>query len=187
MKTTRMVLGVAALLLLGVQGCDDKKSSPFGKAAPRKPGAKRPPPRRPPQAPGRVKRRKSTLGDEDFAESIQTNRDPFRSYLGEFANPIRRTVRLQRKILLPRYGLDELRLIAVVTGRVRARAMFRDPKGLGISVKRGDYISKNAARVKQILPDKVVVQIQEQSEDTQRTADRVIELHSKAVREQRVN
>jgi type IV pilus assembly protein PilP len=81
---------------------------------------------------------------------------------------------------LRRYGLDELTLIAVVTGRsVRPRAMFRDPNGLGVTVKRGQRVSKNAAKIKRILHNKVVVEIEEQSEDKTSRVDRIIELHPK--------
>jgi Tfp pilus assembly protein PilP len=61
--------------------------------------------------------------------------------------------------------------------------MFRDPTGLGVTVKRGDFISKNAGKVKQILSDKVVVEIEEQSEDKSSLVDRVIDLHPKEERE----
>lgn len=118
------------------------------------------------------------LKDEDFVEN-ESNRDPFRTYLSEFLTPQRRTAKIQRKVLLPRYGLDELQLIAVVAGRVRPVAMFRDPTGLGVTVKRGDYISKSSGKVKQILPDRVVVQIEEKTDRGQSMADRVISLHPK--------
>ena len=115
--------------------------------------------------------------DDDFTESLDKNRDPFRSYLTEFAQPQQRLVTIQRKGLLSRYSLDELRLIAVVSGRVRPRAMFLDPSGLGVAVRRGDYIGKSFGKVKEILTDKVIIEIQEISENRQRVADRVIELH----------
>lgn len=118
------------------------------------------------------------LKDDDFVEN-ESNRDPFRTYLSEFLTPQRRTAKIQRKVLLPRYGLDELQLIAVVAGRVRPVAMFRDPTGLGVTVKRGDYISKSSGKVKQILPDRVVVQIEEKTDRGQSMADRVISLHPK--------
>jgi Tfp pilus assembly protein PilP len=89
---------------------------------------------------------------------------------------MRRTVKVQRKVLMQRYALEELKLIAVVTGRTKPLAMFRDPTGLGISVMRGDYLSKSAGRVKQILPDRVIVQIEEYTEDQQRVAERVVYL-----------
>ena len=168
----------AGLLL----GCDDPKPKP---PTSKRPGAgrrrgRRPPPRRPPNAAAAVHRKAKPLelAEPDFLAS-PTNRDPFKSYLGEFITPQRRVAKLQRNVKLQRYALDELRLIAVVTGQTRARAMFRDPKGLGVAVKRGDYISKSGGRVKQILPGKVVVEIQEQLEGGQKMADRVIDLHPK--------
>ena len=119
------------------------------------------------------------LAEKDFKESAN-NRDPFRSFLGEFKPIARRVTQDDRKVILRRYGLDELTLIAVVTGRaVRPRAMFRDPNGLGVTVKRGQRISKNAAKIKRILRDKIVVEIEEQSEDKTSRVDRIIELHPK--------
>jgi Tfp pilus assembly protein PilP len=178
--TGREALLFAALVagLLGL-ACED----PPKPAAPTPPPAAAPKPAPKPAAtapkpaePVKVVEEK-TLSDEDFVESIENSRDPFRSYLKEFSAPMKRTVKVQRKILMARYGLSELALIAVVTGPVRARAMFKDPTGLGVAVKRGDYISKNEGRVKQILPDKVIVELKEQSEDQQKVGDRVIELH----------
>jgi Tfp pilus assembly protein PilP len=79
---------------------------------------------------------------------------------------------------MKRYALDELRLVAVVTGStVRPVAMFTDPTGLGVSVRRGDYISKGMSRVKQILDDKVIVEIEERSEDQKSRSERVIDIH----------
>jgi len=114
----------------------------------------------------------------DLVES-DANRDPFRSYLSEILTPRGHEAKIQRKVLMQRYGLDELQLIAVVAGGTRPRAMFRDPTGLGVTVKRGDYIGKSAGKVKQILSDKVIVQIKEDLEDGQSVADRVIDLHPK--------
>ena len=118
------------------------------------------------------------LTDAEFVGSPE-NRDPFRVYTTEFLTTSRRQVKIQRKVFLQRYGLDELRLIAVVTGEIRPRAMFRDPSGLGVTVRRGDYVGKSAGKVKQILGDKVILQIEEQFEGGQKMADRVIELHAK--------
>jgi type IV pilus assembly protein PilP len=117
------------------------------------------------------------LTEKDFVEG-SNSRDPFRSFLNQFAVQKKRVKDDQRNILLKRYALDELRLIAVVTG-TETRAMFRDPTGLGVTVKRGDFISKNAGKVKQILADKVVVEIEETAEDKNTYVDRIIELHPK--------
>lgn len=166
---------VACSLALAV-GCDDgpppakdkdeAKDEPKAKAAP-PPG---PAPRNP-KLPAENTR--LVLSEKDFTER-DDNRDPFRSFIQKFAAGPRRGDGRQRKVVMRRYALDEITLIAVVTGSIRPRAMFRDPKGLGITVKRGDYISKSEGRVKQILVDKVIVEIEEKAENTSRRSDRVI-------------
>jgi type IV pilus assembly protein PilP len=116
------------------------------------------------------------LKEADFTEG-PTNRDPFRSFISQFAQPTRRVVDAQHKTILPRYSMDELKLIAVVTGGTRPRAMFRDPTGLGVLVQRGDYISKSSSKIKQILFDKVIVEVTKQAEDKSTQSDQIIELH----------
>jgi Tfp pilus assembly protein PilP len=166
---------LVALLTLG--GCDDPPP-PNQQPAPKRGPRPRPKPAEKPKPEAQLE-----LTEVDFIEG-SNNRDPFRSFLAEFKPKTVRRGPVQRKVILPRYGLDELRLIAVVSGRaVRARAMFRDPKGLGVAVKRGDRISKSEARVKRILRDSVVVEVQERSEDRSQVAERVIELHPKEERE----
>ena len=60
-----------------------------------------------------------------------------------------------------KYALEELTLIAVISGDANPRAMFRDPTGLGQTVKRGDYLGKSAARITKILSDRVVLEMSE--------------------------
>ena len=180
MRHVTRVLLVLGLGLIAAAACDDKR--PAAKVEPKKEAPPPvPPPPGPPPAPEAPTPTKAALelSDKDFTEG-SSNRDPFRSFLSAFAKPTRRlAAKQQRKVILPRYGLDELKLIAVVTGGIRPCAMFRDPTGLGVTVKRGDFISKNAGKVKQILSDKVVVEIEEQSEDKSSLVDRVIDLHPK--------
>ena len=106
--------------------------------------------------------RRKVLREEDFAENDDTNRDPFRSYLDTW---IERTVRGGATpivtAIFAKYALEELTLIAVISGDAKPRAMFRDPTGLGQTIKRGDYIGKSAARVTKILSDRVVLELQE--------------------------
>lgn len=104
--------------------------------------------------------RKKTLRDEDFVESEQNNRDPFRSYLGLFVD---KGVERDRRVaaLFDKFALEELALIAVVSGDANPRAMFRDPSGMGQTVRKGDYISRVAARVTKILSDRVIVELTE--------------------------
>lgn len=79
----------------------------------------------------------------------------------------------------PGYSLDELKLTAIVDGpKTRARAMFRGPRGMGMLLGRGQTLGKSAARIKAILPDRVVLQIRKGSARDEQVADRVIRLES---------
>ncbi|HEX3694185.1 MAG TPA: pilus assembly protein PilP [Polyangia bacterium] len=101
--------------------------------------------------------RKKVLRDEDFVENEETNRDPFHSYLRLFADKL--TIKTRKvPAIFDKYSLEELSLIAVVSGDETPRAMFRDPLGLGQTVKQGDFIAKSGARVSKILSDRVIVE-----------------------------
>jgi Tfp pilus assembly protein PilP len=123
--------------------------------------------------------RKRQLTNEDFKES-PSNRDPFRSFLTTFATQVV-NVKPQHRILLEKFALEELKLIAIVGGNETApRAMFVDPTGMGVTVARGDHVSKSDALVSRVAPDRVFFQ---QEEDTgqggkPRLSERVIELHA---------
>jgi hypothetical protein len=77
--------------------------------------------------------------DEDFVESI-VNRDPFRSYTTVFRAEIPDGV--QRRVYMPTTAVEEMRLIAIVTGVPKPKAMLVDPLGVGHVVERGDYIGR---------------------------------------------
>ena len=85
--------------------------------------------------------RRKTLRDEDFIDNDESNRDPFKSFLRLFIDK-GRPRRAQVPAIFDKFALEELTLIAIVSGDAQPRAMFRDPGGLGQTVKRGDYISK---------------------------------------------
>jgi Tfp pilus assembly protein PilP len=189
---TMLVSALGSLLLLAAlvtTACDDSGTPPPAPPASPPPAAAPPAPGGAPDpgavaAPGGEKAAEAVpsepteplLAEQEFIEG-GTNRDPFRSFISQFAQPTKRVVKLQRKVILPRYAVDELKLIAVVTGGARPRAMFRDPTGLGVTVKRGDYLGKNASKIKQILTDKVVLELTERSEDQNTQIDRVIDLY----------
>ncbi|HET6150612.1 MAG TPA: pilus assembly protein PilP [Polyangia bacterium] len=104
--------------------------------------------------------RKKVLRDDDFVENDEINRDPFHSYLRLFVD--KGSVKNRKApAVFEKLGLEELALIAIVTGDATPYAMFRDPAGLGETVKKGDYISKSSARVTKILSDRVVVELME--------------------------
>ena len=104
--------------------------------------------------------RRKTLRDEDFMENEERNRDPFRSYLRLFTDKQGpKTPKVPA--IFDKFALEELTLIGIVSGDAVPRAMFRDPGGLGQTIKRGDYISKAAARVTKILSDRVILELNE--------------------------
>jgi type IV pilus assembly protein PilP len=78
--------------------------------------------------------------ENDFVESDR-NRDPFRSYLIQ-SQPANKQNMNQRKVELAQYSVDELKLVAIVTGADKARAMFVDPTGKGTVVYKGSFVCR---------------------------------------------
>lgn len=78
--------------------------------------------------------------ENDFVELGVTNRDPFRDYVismvatGVVENP--------RIVKMRDVSLDQMRLIAVITGVPVPYAMIEDPTGVGHWIVRGDYIGR---------------------------------------------
>ena len=82
------------------------------------------------------------FAENDFVESDR-NRDPFRTFIATFAPPeSKRVAQNQRAVILPQHSIDELRLVAIVTGGEYPRAMVVDPAGKGWVLKRGDYVGR---------------------------------------------
>jgi type IV pilus assembly protein PilP len=78
--------------------------------------------------------------ENDFVESDR-NRDPFRSFLVQ-NQPVNKQMLNQRKIALSEYSIDDLKLVAIVTGGDRASAMFVDPSGKGTVVYKGSFVCR---------------------------------------------
>ncbi len=145
--------------------------------------------------------RKRTFKNDDFIES-DFNRDPFRSFLNDFAGG-QMVENKQYVIKLPKLSLDELKLIAIIGppteaigGKTvpaqageegtyaQARAMFLDPGGMGVPVVRGDHVSKTDAKVVRVDAEKgkVYVELKEDLGGGKTTlVERVIELHQNEV------
>jgi hypothetical protein len=77
--------------------------------------------------------------DEDFVESI-ANRDPFKIYTTQYRADLPEGV--QRRVYMPTTAVEEMRLIAIVTGVPKPKAMLLDPLGVGHVVERGDYVGR---------------------------------------------
>ncbi len=105
---------------------------------------------RPPSAPGAVASQAPaqrpqaelpvrTIRDSDFAEGSQ-NRDPFRNYASELRP--KAPVAAQRLVLMPDTPVDEMKLIAIISGIDQPRAMIVDQRGVGYVTTRGDFVGK---------------------------------------------
>lgn len=147
-----LLCGLFALLL--TMGCDDRRS-PFEKKY------------RPPQLTVKPEERihisKPTI---TFIYSPINKRDPFRPpwEIGtSTANPNApqagaRPVAPQRpKTELEKFELDQLKVVAIITGIANPLAMVEDPSGRGFYVRRGTLIGRNSGRVARIQTDGVVI------------------------------
>ncbi len=76
--------------------------------------------------------------DQSFLES-PTVRDPFRRFSNRI-DPFSTTD--SRSVVLPRYTLDELHLVAVVLGTDSPYAMVKDPSNAGTILRRGMYVGR---------------------------------------------
>jgi type IV pilus assembly protein PilP len=128
--------------------------------------------------------------DEDFSELDIQNRDPFRSYARAFK--AQAAAPAQRRVLLPSTSLDEMNLIAIVTGIATPRAMLTDTAKVGHVIRRGDYIGRPEVvqtggsegmpvtlnwRVDRIRPGSVVLTREDPSSPDKPPLTRVMPLH----------
>jgi type IV pilus assembly protein PilP len=136
--SSNAAFSLLALLLAVASGCDSDTAE-LSQGAP-------PPPARPgatassgatraPQA----EPTQRAYRDSDFSESEQ-NRDPFRSYANELRSKV--PVVAQRLVLMPDTPVDEMKLIAIISGIEQPRAMIVDQRGVGYVTTRGDFVGK---------------------------------------------
>ena len=136
---------LACLLLvaaLGLPGCgdDDEVQSSPGLGSGDSGGAKKASGEKDAEAEEEVDSGPVVFTDDDFAEFDVQNRDPFRSFAKAFK--AQAAAPAQRRVLLPSTSLDEMQLIAIVTGIATPRAMLTDNSNVGHVVRRGDYIGR---------------------------------------------
>jgi type IV pilus assembly protein PilP len=128
--------------------------------------------------------------ENDFVESDR-NRDPFRSFLVQNQVATKQALN-QRKVELAQYSLDELKLVAIVTGGDQSRAMFVDPSGKGTVVYKGSFVCRSEVvhiggsngpeyqlnwRVDRIREGDVVLIREDPAQPAIPPATRVIQLH----------
>jgi len=137
-----MPLALGALVL----GCG---SPPPAKPPPPKPpAAAAPPAAKPPEAaaaPVEVK--------DAYVYSPIGKRDPFRNPLDDMVT----SRAIESHCPLCRWAVDQLKLVAVVTGTANPLAMVEDPDGIGHIVRQGTQVGKNSGKVTAIRRDQVVI------------------------------
>ncbi len=84
---------------------------------------------------------KFEIVESEFTES-ERSRDPFRSFADVFKEETKGAAKSQREVVLSQFGIDELKLIGIVTRAEPARAMLVDPGGTGHVVHRGQFVGK---------------------------------------------
>ena len=92
----------------------------------------------------------------EWVYSSVGKRDPFRSFLAEMTVE-NNTLVTRCATPLGRFGLEQLKLVAVVTGLEDPLAMVEAPNGVGYTVRRGACVGKNGGVVAAVRSGEVVV------------------------------
>ncbi|HZH04106.1 MAG TPA: pilus assembly protein PilP [Myxococcaceae bacterium] len=144
----RATRGLAASFAVGAllawAGCSDEPVAPPTPVVPRA------------KAPVAAEAVAPEAGSYVYLFNPMGRRDPFRSPLGEGVNPAQAGRSLCTDPLC-QWDLDQLQLVAVVTGDASPIAMVEDPTGKGYIVRRNSPMGKQEGKVTQILRDSVVV------------------------------
>lgn len=107
------------------------------------------------------------LSQSDFVpdSSGEINRDPFRSYLvtpaalgGESTSPDQKD-ECENRMVAEKSSYGDLRLIGIITRGTRNFAMFKDASQMGQIAYQGDCLSKDKARVLEITPGCVRIEV----------------------------
>jgi type IV pilus assembly protein PilP len=148
MKTFNLILMTAGLAL-GSVACDEAPPPSSGKARPKKEAAA-------PAAPKEAAK-PAVVTTVAYAYNPVGKRDPFRSPLDEIRREQREIGVSACNDPLCQWDLEQLRLVAVVTGDSNPIAMVEDPMGRGHIVRRSGRMGKQGGKVTQILRDSVTV------------------------------
>jgi type IV pilus assembly protein PilP len=97
-----------------------------------------------------------TAPEPEWVYSSVGKRDPFRSFLNEISA---QTGTLATRCATPlgRYEVEQLKLVAVVTGLEDPVAMVEAPNGVGYALRRGACIGKNGGVVAAVRSSEVVI------------------------------
>jgi type IV pilus assembly protein PilP len=148
MKTLKFKMTTAALAFALV-ACGGSKPAP----PPPKPAAK------PAAAAAAATETKEAVAESSvtYTYNLVGKRDPFRSPLEELRGTKQNQVETSCAEPLCAWDLDQLKLVAVVTGDANPVAMVEDPLGRGHIVRRNARMGRQGGRVTQILRDSLTV------------------------------
>ncbi len=93
----------------------------------------------------------------EYTYSPVGRRDPFRSIVDDVARANAENTSRPECGQLCKWDLEQLRLVAVISGISNSVAMLESPDGRGHIVRRGTYVGKRSGRVSQIRSDELVV------------------------------
>ncbi len=144
MSARLLVLALAATTLCAA--CGDSKPPPqAGRPGPKPAAAAAAAPAAPEKP-----------GEPEWSYTSVGRRDPFRSFLADAST---QGGALQTRCATPlgRYELDQLRLVAVITGLEDPVAMVEAPNGVGYSLRRGACVGKNGGVVAAVRTGEVIV------------------------------
>lgn len=143
MTPSKLTLALSLATACVAAACDDTPTGPTPPAVgglPKPAEAAPPPPEPEVEAP-----------EIAYAYTPVGKRDPFRSLFERVEVEDKAITELQR------FQLDQLKVVAIVTGRATPYAMVEDPNGNGHTLTRGTLVGKNWGRVAQITNECVVV------------------------------
>lgn len=147
MKTLKFTLSTVALALM-VAACGKSKPA----------SSTRPTPARPAKTATAADKKETPVEPVvNYAYNPVGKRDPFRSPLEELKRTVDPTRTSSCTEPLCAWDLDQLKLVAVVTGDANPIAMVEDPLGRGHIVRRNARMGRQGGRVTQILRDSVTV------------------------------
>ena len=117
-----------------------------------------------PVAPAAAARKKAesaapvvAIASVDYAYSPINKRDPFRPLMAEQKNPTDNGEAISCTEPLCLVDIDDLNVVAVVSGDANPLAMVEDRGGVGHIVRRNTRVGKQGGKVTQILRDCVVI------------------------------
>ena len=94
----------------------------------------------------------------EYSYSPVGKRDPFRSILDELAAKAEETPTTGRDCgPLCKWELDQLKLVAVISGLSNPLGMVEDPRGKGYVIRRGTFLGKHNGKVTQIRTGEIVI------------------------------